>query len=1098
MMKTIITLAAIICILFGLNTFAQDNSQNYISIHTKMDSLGVAEMVEIQYFDGLGRPVQKTSKEITPTGKDLVTKIEYDYCGRVTKNWLPAPFESSAGYINSSNFSNGSKMFYGNDRPYSENKYFEGSWYDKLIGEQMPGVDLGGRYKFISKYPNSQNSIAKFVVKNGILERSGYYDEKTLIYNSVTDEDGKISLEYKDKQDRVVMKRNGLDVDTYFVFNDLGQLSYILPPIAVDNLKNFSINTSIPDNNDNLKKYGYLYKYDARGNCTEKRLPGCEPILMVYDKADRMVLSQDGNQRTRIVNGGTEWTATKYDMLGRVIFIGIMYRTEIDISLNYKSIRDVFVNELVVGNYTANNFSSCTPLTEDYYDNYSFLTPQSSLNFVSESGYDAKHTSAIGLQTGSRVYTLGNPNQSTTSVIYYDYRGRVVQTRSTNHLGGLDLVYNHYNFTGQVVKSLKKHTANGQPLITEVYVNEYDNALRLKKTTYKINDKQAVILNDMTEADSYDELGLLRKKKRHNNVDSEEIDYNIRNWTTRMKSGTFEEKLYYSTNPANSTPCFNGNISYSTWMYNGFLRGYAYNYDQLNRLNSSMFAENHYVTDDFYYYMESFNYDKMGNIIQLTRNGSEDTNDQLFLTYNGNQLKNVWDGYGSRNQYNLKEYQDKAQNGYNTSVVEMAYDANGNLIKDLDRDIVTIKYNLLNLPEIIQFKNGNQIRNTYDANGQKLKTRNYTVYDYTLQPIVAENTIRDVFLNEEVYVDGTDYVGNVEYHYDAEYFSGEFSWQQTYLSMLHNPEGYCQNLNYVILNYFRRDHLGNNREVWRAPFSVGSTNYAATTTQRTQYYPSGLPWASNAGDNPWVQHKKFNGCEFIEMHGLDVTNLGNRSVHNAKNRFDTMDRFCEKFPWQSPYVHAGNNPVNYVDVKGDSAAVLLYPGAVGHMAILIQNDNGKWSYYSVNGDDLYKSTNGLLGNKKFDEIGTVEFNSPADFLKSEFNQLSNKENDTEKANYEFSEAYILPATKDQDKKMSETFENISKKKYDVFTNNCATAVQEALASVGYKITTKDYVPIGMYGTSYTTIETKPIRPNTAFNTIIKNNPQGIHLKLYRK
>jgi hypothetical protein len=134
----------------------------------------------------------------------------------------------------------------------------------------------------------------------------------------------------------------------------------------------------------------------------------------------------------------------------------------------------------------------------------------------------------------------------------------------------------------------------------------------------------------------------------------------------------------------------------------------------------------------------------------------------------------------------------------------MAYHVNGNLTKDLDRDIVTIKYNLLNLPEIIQFKNGNQIRNTYDASGQKLKTRNYTVIDYTLQPIVAENTIRDVMLSEEVYVVGSDYIGNVEYHYDAEYYGGEFSWDQTYLSMLYNPEGYCQNTDYVILNYFRR------------------------------------------------------------------------------------------------------------------------------------------------------------------------------------------------------------------------------------------------------------------------------------------------------
>jgi hypothetical protein len=48
-----------------------------------------------------------------------------------------------------------------------------------------------------------------------------------------------------------------------------------------------------------------------------------------------------------------------------------------------------------------------------------------------------------------------------------------------------------------------------------------------------------------------------------------------------------------------------------------------------------------------------------------------------------------------------------------------------------------------------------------------------------------------------------------------------------------------------------------------------------------------------------VQNKKFNGCEFIEMHGLDATDLGNRSVHNATNRFTSMHRFCEKFPWQS-------------------------------------------------------------------------------------------------------------------------------------------------------------------------------------------------------
>ena len=37
-----------------------------------------------------------------------------------------------------------------------------------------------------------------------------------------------------------------------------------------------------------------------------------------------------------------------------------------------------------------------------------------------------------------------------------------------------------------------------------------------------------------------------------------------------------------------------------------------------------------------------------------------------------------------------------------------------------------------------------------------------------------------------------------------------------------------------------------------------------------------------------------------------------------------MDRFAEKFPWQSPYVHAGNNSVNYVDLRGDSIWIRYY------------------------------------------------------------------------------------------------------------------------------------------------------------------------------
>jgi len=56
----------------------------------------------------------------------------------------------------------------------------------------------------------------------------------------------------------------------------------------------------------------------------------------------------------------------------------------------------------------------------------------------------------------------------------------------------------------------------------------------------------------------------------------------------------------------------------------------------------------------------------------------------------------------------------------------MFYDANGNLIRDLDRGIIAIRYNILNLPDTIQFSNGHQIVNLYDAVGRKYKTVNYT------------------------------------------------------------------------------------------------------------------------------------------------------------------------------------------------------------------------------------------------------------------------------------------------------------------------------------------------------------------------------------
>ena len=58
---------------------------------------------------------------------------------------------------------------------------------------------------------------------------------------------------------------------------------------------------------------------------------------------------------------------------------------------------------------------------------------------------------------------------------------------------------------------------------------------------------------------------------------------------------------------------------------------------------------------------------------------------------------------------------------------EYAYDKNGNMTKDLNKDITDIQYNCLNLPSKVTFKDGSTITYTYALNGTKLRTVHKTV-----------------------------------------------------------------------------------------------------------------------------------------------------------------------------------------------------------------------------------------------------------------------------------------------------------------------------------------------------------------------------------
>ena len=242
--------------------------------------------------------------------------------------------------------------------------------------------------------------------------------------------------------------------------------------------------------------------------------------------------------------------------------------------------------------------------------------------------------------------------------------------------------------------------------------------------------------------------------------------------------------------------------------------------------------------------------------------------------------------------------------------------------KNLNRNIVNIRYYLLNLPDTIQFGTGNQIINKYAANGQKLSTEYYTKILPLLQPLVTGEVYNWKANPGEMEKTSTLYIGNIEYETSRD------DWKPLLLNRISNNEGYVDNFNVsmqnVRYNYFRRDHLGNNREVWYASYNKWERNadqmgyhtviIPAATSQQTQYYPSGLPWAEGMGQD--VQTRKYNGKEFVEMHGYDTYDIVWRQYYPAIARFQTPDPEVEEFYDLSPYSMCDNNMVNRTDPDG--------------------------------------------------------------------------------------------------------------------------------------------------------------------------------------
>ncbi len=835
--------------------------------------------IDYTYYDGLGREVETIQRRMTPQGKDIVSLVQHNAAGQITHTWLPMPI-NGAGYVSPTDLQNAAMGLYADNAPYRRITY-EASPLNKQIAITQAGITYQDHPATIADAANTANEVTRFEVSARGLEKKGYYAANSLYKSIQADEDGKEVTTYTDILGRTIMQQIGKEHRTYYVYDTYNRLRYVLPTRIVETLPNGDVD----DNQALLRQYGYVYRYDARDRMIYKRMPGCEPVYMVYDKGGKLILAQDGNQRQQ-----NRWTYRAYDAIDRPIYTAEITLQSVDVErLNGEYLCDTIDTQSESG-YTNRHFTDAPLrwLTINYYDDYGFLQQYAqdtiqALAYAEQEGYDTPYSNTRGRLTGQRIYSLTDSNQYDVSVLYYDQRGQVVQSRSTTPIGNV-VRYYAYHHDGTIRQTKIEHGNH-----TEQYRYMYDFAGRPTKTIYQLDERQPIVL----AVYGYDELGRPITKLRHNGTDRETYQYDMREQLTNIQSGDFSEQIYYADSvPINTTACYNGNLSANTIEQGGHTLDHRYRYDMQNRLILSARQAGEEEIPS-----EVFEYDPLGNITQLKRYENGTLIDALTMYYEGNQLTNVRDGAGNQDRYAVKEYTDRAD-----LADAMRYDGNGNLTKDLDRQIDTIYYNLLNLPEKILFANGNCTEYQYGANGQKQRAYYRTMTEPLL---VGDDSIIGQHIAEEREI---WYCGNRE-KYRVRKPGSVWRW---YKEVVHNDEGYTEfalndtSITNMQQYYYRKDHLGNIVAVWNAT--------REDTPQRTFYYASGLPMSISMGQD--LQARKYGGKEFDEMHRLDEYDSEARRYYPAVCRTTTMDPLCEEYYATSPYAWCGNNPVNRIDPTG--------------------------------------------------------------------------------------------------------------------------------------------------------------------------------------
>lgn len=809
-------------------------SQNYILTTTLREATSnpaninqTAHSQVVEYFDGLGRPLQTVSPKGSPQMKDIVTPFSYDELGRTDKNYLPFVSDNSSGAYNTNAYSqciafyNGQLAgFEADNTPFSTILY-DNSPLNRVTGEIGVGENWSNKPKAVNYISNtSQVKHWKVSGASPVVFFSFYYQPNSLFITENVDENGNIQRVFTDKFGQTIrteaVGEGGGILRTSYIYDDLGLLRCIVPPKVTD-----------ADGPTNGAELCYFYNYDNRRRIIEKKSPGAEWVYNVYDRRDRLAMWQDGVNRT-----SDKWQYILYDAHNRPVLTGILTTSHSVETIRYSfsvftgPIYELWTPTGALFGYSGGSFpASYTPTPESvqtvtWYDTYDFLQAYgSSYDFPPVPPGGTTGNSYIlnvkGQVTGNaeRVNYNGKApvNQYLITVNYYDVRRRLLCSVSDNHLGGRNNLFFGYNFNDQVIEKIISHDVSFLPGEQIVLISNYtfDHQGRPLEEKLRLNGNDPVTIR----AWKYNETGTTISEYLHGSEtglgfhQKTDYTYNIRGWLRKLNdpenigNKLFALELRYENPMAGGAvvvdPIYNGNISQMLWNSKyDTQRGFGFKYDKLNRITQAKYGQGIGYAGNSGWFNAIYSYDANGNMATLARKRSNIAIDLLTYTYYNN---------GKSNRL-LSVNDQGTADGYVPATGQYLYDENAAMIYDPSKKIY-VAYNHLNLPTKIEFDNDDFISYDYAAGGARLrktvnawKTASGGVTDYTGPFKYSGNELSSIFTA----------AGRII----PVYQNGSVLWKYEY------------NLT---------DHLGNVRVVF-ATHSHGQPE----VLQQTDYYPFGM------------------------------------------------------------------------------------------------------------------------------------------------------------------------------------------------------------------------------------------------------------------